>query len=98
MGNWDKKAAVGLISVCELEAHNVRIYANRIAISRKDGNRMGWEELQHVKQTVWGDEIAIEVYPAEADVVNLRHTRHLWKSQRLTDAVVQDCRHPEFDN
>lgn len=96
--DWKAKAAAGLIEVRELELHRVRIYKERLAISRNDGQRMTWEELQEIKQLIWGDAICVEVYPAADAVVNLRHTRHLWSSPSLTAAVIDSCRHPEFDN
>ena len=39
-----------------------------------------WDDLQFIKNMVWGEQIrAIEVYPAQADVVNSRNMRHLWR-------------------
>ena len=39
-----------------------------------------WDELQAIKNAVWGvDARAIEVYPRAADVVNSRTMRHLWR-------------------
>ena len=96
--NWKEKVSLGLIEVIELKDHKVRRYENRIAIWRNDGRRLSWEEIQKVKQEVWGDALAIEVYPAECDVVNLRHTRHLWKGDEITNAVNKLCQHREFAN
>lgn len=93
---WGDIAAIGLLETRVLPEHRVRIYADRLAIWRKDGMRLTWEELQSVKQTVWGDRVAIEVFPADADVVNLRHTRHLWSTDILVSAVKSQCRHGEF--
>lgn len=42
--------------------------------------KITWDQLQAIKNEVWGDEArAIEVYPAEGDVVNSLHCRHLWR-------------------
>ena len=42
-----------------------------------DGIR--WEELQRLKaECGFGDRDAVEVYPAEQDVVNVANFRHLW--------------------
>jgi hypothetical protein len=42
--------------------------------------RIGWEHLQKIKNEVWGPEArAIEVYPAQGDVVNNGNFRHLWR-------------------
>lgn len=39
-----------------------------------------WEQLQAIKDEVWGKEArAIEVYPRAADVVNTGNFRHLWR-------------------
>jgi len=94
---WTERANEGLQDVRILPEHRVRCYSNRIAISRNDGNRLTWEEVQRVKCEILGDMICIEVYPAEKDVVNLRHTRHLWFDYAITSAVKSVCRHPEFD-
>ena len=96
--NWRVNAGIGLIAVRDLGIHLVRIYENRIAIWRKDGRRLGWEELQNIKETIWGDRVAIEVYPAAADVVNLRHTRHLWWSKDLECMVIKNCKAEEFES
>lgn len=39
-----------------------------------------WDELQAIKNWVWGENArAIEVYPAQSDVVNNAPMRHLWR-------------------
>ena len=96
--NWKRKANQGLIRTRDVGEHCVREYADRLAVWRRDGERLTWEELQDVKCAVWGDKVAVEVYPASADVVNLRHTRHLWHTGALERAVLDQCRHAEFDN
>lgn len=41
---------------------------------------IAWDELQAVKAAVWGPSArAIEVYPAEGQVVNSADIRHLWR-------------------
>lgn len=38
-----------------------------------------WEELQQIKSEVgFGDRHAVEIYPPDADVVNVANMRHLW--------------------
>ena len=100
VGNSDfrSKASVGLLETRSVGEHNVRVYADRLAVWRKDGQRLTWEELQAVKVAVWGDRVAVEVYPAQGDVVNLRHTRHLWTGPRIVEAVTTECTHIEFAN
>ncbi len=95
--NFRDRANCGLLETIELPGHRVRRYGDRIAVWRRDGERLSWEELQAVKQRVWGDRVAVEVYPAERDVVNLRHTRHLWSTPELAALVAETCRHPEFE-
>lgn len=44
-----------------------------------DGS-IGWEELQAIKDAVWGAECrAIEVYPRRSALVNTGNWRHLWR-------------------
>ena len=48
-------------------------------IVRHDGS-ITWDQLQSVKNEVWGpDARAVEVYPAQGDVVNAGNMRHLWR-------------------
>lgn len=96
--SWREKACVGLIETRTVGCHNIRVYANRLAIWRKDGQWLTWEELQAVKQAVWGDRVAVEIYPAQGDVVNLRNTRHLWSTPELEAMVKRECVHVEFAN
>ena len=43
----------------------------------KDG--ITWDELQRIKNEVgYGDADAVEIYPADGDVVNVANMRHLW--------------------
>ncbi|WP_177627793.1 DUF7694 domain-containing protein [Parasedimentitalea marina] len=42
--------------------------------------KITWDQLQDIKNATWGAEArAIEVYPAEKDVVNSLNCRHLWR-------------------
>ena len=96
---WRSRVGVDLVRTFSPDSiHMVRKYPNRLAIWRKDGNRLTWEELQKIKCLVWGDDIvAVEVYPCNDDVVNIKHTRHLWTSTEIREAVKKCCRHPEFE-
>lgn len=96
--SFRNKSSVGLLQIKHLEEHYVRVYSNRISIWRKDGERLSWEEVQKIKCEVIGDTIAIEVYPADIEVVNLRHTRHLWFGEEITKTVFLECHHEEFNN
>ena len=43
----------------------------------KDG--ISWDALQEIKSAVgYGDRDAVEIYPRDADVVNVANMRHLW--------------------
>lgn len=94
--DWRDKANYELLREYTHGLYIVREYANRLAISRIDKNRLTWEELQSEKQLLLGDTICIEVFPASDDVVNLRHTRHLWFSDTITECVKSECVHAEF--
>jgi hypothetical protein len=38
-----------------------------------------WEEIQAIKREVgFGDRMAVEIYPADGDVVNVANMRHIW--------------------
>jgi len=94
---WKNKVSSGLLRTDDLPLHKVRVYQNRLAIWRKDGERLSWEELQEVKENIWGDAVAVEIYPKNCDVVNLRPTRHLWKlTQPVEQSVLTECSHIEF--
>jgi len=58
---------------------------SRLSICRTtiSGNRwkdgITWDELQRIKNEVgYGDADAVEIYPADDDVVNVANMRHLW--------------------
>lgn len=52
----------------------------RLSIARQDlSDGMSWEELSRVKADCgFGDRDAIELYPAEGDVINTGPIRHLY--------------------
>lgn len=101
---WEDRMRIGLIADARIyvaardRMYRVRVYSDRLAISRTGEDAytdvhepMSWEELQHVKNYVWGDHVqALELYPPEDAVVNLRNTRHLWLSTPTRP------HHPEF--
>lgn len=60
--------AVARLSVCRTSLSGGRW---------QDG--IAWEELQEIKQqTGYGDSYAVEIFPGDADVVNVANMRHLW--------------------
>lgn len=63
------------------EPHGLRLSVNRTTVDSNGDWRenITWEELQQVKRDVgFGDYCAVEVYPADADIVNVANMRHLW--------------------
>lgn len=58
-----------------------RLSINRtvlLATGRWDEN-ITWDELQRIKRECgYGDHFAVEVFPADYDVVNVANMRHLW--------------------
>ena len=58
----------------------------RLSVSRNEIDRAGawtegitWDDLQRIKREAgYGDWNAVEVYPADSDVVNVANMRHLW--------------------
>ncbi len=72
----------GFLAVVYREHDGImRISVNTTSIHR-DGSWFGpisWESLQKIKSEVgYGDREALEVYPRDADVVNVANMRHLW--------------------
>jgi hypothetical protein len=58
--------------------HEVLIHPMGQISVRHDGH-IAWETLQQIKSAVWGPEArAIEVYPADSQIVNNVFARHLW--------------------
>lgn len=58
----------------------VRLSICRAAVSGDNWtDGITWNELQHIKHECgYGDRDAIEIYPADVDVVNVANMRHLW--------------------
>ena len=59
----------------------VRLSINRTTLGangRWDEN-ITWDDLQRLKREAgYGDKDAVEVFPADVDVVNVANMRHLW--------------------
>lgn len=88
---WPQYRPANLKEVWRSRGFLVMVYAadngiERLSIIRsqftnsdnwKDG--ITWDELQHLKHECGrGDKFAVEVYPADSDVVNVANMRHLW--------------------
>ena len=72
-------------------AHLVQVFAEadgvvRLSVQRTDirpdgewADGISWDDLQRLKaEAGYGDREAVEVYPPDADVVNVAAIRHLW--------------------
>ena len=71
----------------------VRLSVCRTALA---GNRwqegISWDDLQRLKRECgYGDRDAVEVFPADADIVNVANMRHLWV---MADAIPYAWRKP----
>ena len=89
---WPANAPPSIIRVFRSRDYLVQEYRepNPLVISRLSicrtsisGNRwkdgITWDELQRIKNEVgYGDADAVEIYPADDDVVNVANMRHLW--------------------
>lgn len=70
-------------------SHTVLVYEDRLAIH--DGDALSWEDLAAIKNELWGPEaVAFEAFPAAEEVINLRPTRHLWRTT-LGRRAVTEC-------
>lgn len=70
-----------LVAIYFVSEQIERLSINRTKVGR-DGNwreDISWEELQDLKrQCGRGDFDAVEVFPADQDIVNVANMRHLW--------------------
>ena len=92
---WIDRAKVDLIDTRIHGRYMVRRYPNRIAVQSAHEEPISWEDLQKVKREILGDVVAVEIFPKESEVVNLRNTRHLWFGECL-DNITTTFTHPEF--
>lgn len=68
------------LSICRTEVDTT---------NRRWRDGLSWDELMEIKSQVGrGDFDAVEIYPAEKDIVNVANLRHLWVmvDQKLTFA------------
>lgn len=65
------------IPECVLEL-TIQRHLNLVSV--KHEGTISWEELQQVKNAVWGEAaVAMEIFPVQEKVVNSGNYRHLWK-------------------
>lgn len=62
-----------------------RLSICRTSVSGNDWtDNIAWEEMQDLKrQCGRGDKCAIEIYPADKDIVNVANMRHIWVSDMV---------------
>lgn len=89
---WPANAPMSIMRVFRSRDYLVQEYRessphviSRLSVCRTSisGNRwkdgITWEELQRIKSECgYGDTDAVEVFPANDDVVNVANMRHLW--------------------
>lgn len=77
---WRSRAF--LVQVVEEGNGIIRLSVNRTSMNTWTGrwdDAITWDELQRLKRECgYGDQDAVEVYPADRDVVNVANIRHLW--------------------
>ena len=65
---FPEKDAIERLSVCRT-SHNGKSWEDQIS----------WDELQRLKAECGrGEKFAVEIFPADRDVVNVANMRHLW--------------------
>src|SRR5690606_19474104 len=69
--------------------HRVLEYADRLAVHH--GDSLSWSDLAAIRDAIWGSGVAaVEVFLPAREVIDLRPTRHLWRSDLVT-RVVTGC-------
>ena len=65
---------------CSTPGFPVQVCEQMGLLSVSHDGSITWDQLQAIKNTVWGEDArAIEVYPAQSQVVNGATIRHLWR-------------------
>ena len=64
------------LSICRTAFGKLR----RMGAERNDwAEGITWDDLQRLKREAgYGDQLAVEIFPPDADVVNVANMRHLW--------------------
>jgi hypothetical protein len=90
---WPQRAPRNLVLVWRSRSHLVQVFSEGLpgVLVRLSVNRTGitpaggwvqdipWEDMQRLKSEAgYGDFDAVEVFPRDADVVNVANMRHLW--------------------
>ncbi len=73
------------------EIYTTQKLGDHLIIERRDGKPIKaiWDVLQRIKSDSFGPGVtAIEIYPAENDVVNEVNRRHLWA---VDENAIEPC-------
>lgn len=60
---------------------HIRMTINFCALGKSGGWQDGlfWEEIQQIKREIGrGEQWAVEIFPADSDLVNVANMRHIW--------------------
>lgn len=63
------------------ESGVVRITVNRTLIDNRGRWKSGisWDDLQQIKAWCgYGDSVAVEIFPPDADIIDVANMRHIW--------------------
>lgn len=75
------RAPPSMVAVWRSRDFLVQVYRERVGLvpSGRWVDGIAWDELQRLKREAgYGELDAVEVYPADRDVVNVGNLRHLW--------------------
>jgi hypothetical protein len=71
-----------LVQVLQEADGVLRLSIQRTAFDKASGrwkDGIGWDDIQHLKTLAgYGDRPAVELYPPDANVVNVANIRHIW--------------------
>ena len=70
------------VYIHEISPPDCPIYVDPVQglLSVSHDGTITWDQLQSIKNAVWGEDVrAIEVYPAQSQVINSAPIRHLWR-------------------
>ncbi|MEP1330118.1 hypothetical protein [Pseudophaeobacter sp.] len=69
-----------IISEREIGGYRVQVDETLGHLWVEHDGTITWDELQQIKNAVWGDEArAVEAYPPQSLLVNNKTIRHLWR-------------------
>lgn len=67
------------IEVAQMTGRSIKEVGDRRLQANLEQDGISWDALQEIKGAVgYADRDAVEIYPRDADVVNVANMRHLW--------------------